>query len=509
MKQLTTQLLLLAQLGALAACTTAPPPIPTPPPVDTPDEPGPPVEPVWPDEAFRSTRPTPGPIAAFESPKVETFKLSNGLSVVLVAQTGLPVVAMELSFPFGESSDPVNKSGLAELTARLMNQGTESLDRAQLKERLSGLGSSMSVYAITEQSGIQARSLKRNLEPTLDLLVEVLTRPGMRKVDLERVRKELIADLVQQRGDIQAVGARLTRPMLFGQRHPYGHMLVGKSVASVSLKDCASFHAGFKPINATLFVVGAVTREELTAALEPRLSGWTGKARVGPKAGRPKTSPGTIYFVDVKGAEQSRVVLAHAGPGRMAPDYTETYLMSRILGGSFSSRINMNLREDKGWAYGARAGFGYLKQTGWFTAESNVDAPHTGEAVTELLAEMRKMKETSVTDAELTREREGTILSLPARFSTVMSTMGTTSNLATFGLPWDHYDAFQRDLAKAAVAGVDGTARKYLNPEAVVVIVVGDGETVRPQLDALVKSKALPRIKLVEVDTDGVPVRKR
>lgn len=499
-------------LVGLAACATPPDPepdccaIPTSDPLpETTETKGA----IWPDEAFRSTRPTPGPIPEFTSPTVETFALSNGLAVVLIHKPTLPVVAMDLSLPVGEGSDPATKPGLADLTARLLNQGTGKLDRVQFKERLASLGSSAWAYANTEESGFQVRSLKRNLGPSLDLWVDLLRDPGLRKDDLERVRKELIADIVQRRGDIRAVGDRLARPLLFGTKHPYGHMITEKTVAGVSLADCKKVLSTFKPDGATLFVAGDITRQEVIDLLEPRLRDWKGKVKPTKVATKTLTPAGKIFFVDVSGADQSRVIVVHAGPGRLAPDYTATFLMDRILGGSFSSRINMNLREEKGWAYGARAGHAYLKHAGWFSAQTNVDSPHTGEAVVELLAEMRKMKETSITEAEFKRERDGTILSIPARFSTIESTMGAFSGLAYFGLPWNHHDAFLADLGKIDGAAVDAAARAHLSPDGVFVVIVGDGNRVRPQLEKLVADEVMPGIQIVEIDADGAPVKKK
>jgi zinc protease len=215
-----------------------------------------------------------------------------------------------------------------------------------------------------------------------------------------------------------------------------------------------------------------------------------------------------VFFVDIPGAAQSQLYIGHPGPSRNEPDYEATRLMAAVLGGGFASRINMNIREDKGYAYGARAGFSYNKTGGTFAASSSVRTDATVPALREIVTEIRKIRSAPVEAEELERERDGTLLGLPAQFSTARRVQGTYANLVFFGLPLDYYEQFQARVRAATPADLEEAARKHLRDDGFKVLVVGDGATIRESLRALAAEEGLLGAEgFVELDGDGKVLR--
>jgi predicted Zn-dependent peptidase len=305
------------------------------------------------------------------------------------------------------------------------------------------------------------------------------------------------------------VSARVQGVVAWGPKHPYGRVVTEASVRAITLDDCKAYAKEWiQPRGARLFVVGDVTREEIEAKAGERLGAWKGTPPASKRVGKAAPPQGRIFFVDVPGAPQSAVSLVHDGPPRKAKDYYATRLLSAILGQSFSSRINMNIREDKGWAYGARGGFSYMRAAGYFTAGGSIVKEHTGEAIAEVLKEIEQLKTAKVppTAEELAREKEGAILSLPAEFETGRSRLNTFKMLVYFGLPLDWYKDFVPSVQKVDEKAAGTAAATHLKPGELRVFVVGDGQTVLPQLEKLLADKRVSGT-LVRLDADGKVVK--
>mgnify|MGYP001498743298 CR=1 FL=1 len=500
-------LLSVASTAVLLACR--PPPGPTepvavdapPPLIDTTSTaPG-----VWPDEPFRTTAPAPGAIAELKIPEVKSFKLDNGLQVHLVRQDKLPTVSMTFSFDFGSVSEPKNQIGLTSICMDLLDEGTKKHETAAFEEKQADHAVNVSSFGGLESAGINVRALKSQLGPALDLMAEMLQEPGMREADFKRLKDRRKASLLQAKASPGSIGGRLYSMLVWGEGHPYGRIETDASIEAIKLKDCQKVLAKLKPDGAHLWVTGMIDEAELREALGARLPKWAGKAPTRPKIAAAKPRLGTVFFVDVKDAAQSSIYVGHPGPRRQDADYEATDLMMEILGGSFASRINMNLREDKGYTYGGRAGMSYRRAGGSFSASSSVRTDVTGPALREVIKEIVGMRAGDPTTEELRRVQEGALLALPADFATPSDTLSAVQGLAFFDLPFDWYSGYQQRLRAVDIKAVRSAAEKHLRGQDFVVLVVGDANKVLKDLDAIAAEKLFGAGGLVVLDADGKP----
>jgi len=458
---------------------------------------------VWPDEDFRQQQPEAGLAVAVEIPKLETFSLAGGVDVYLVQRHDLPIVSVTLRFPVGSMSDPRGKEGLAELAMDLLDEGTKELDKIAFEESQADLGSSVSADAGMEESEVGMRTLRRNFEPTLELMVAMLVSPGLRTDDLERLRKSHKASLEQRKAAPRGIARHLWGSVVHGAAHPYGKVRTERSYDAIRIADCRRYVHNLGRKGARVFVVGDITREDIEGRVGPKLAGLPAMSARSRKPPKPRPRKGTIFFVDVPGAAQSEIYVGHPGPARSADDHEATRLMASILGGGFTSRINMNIREDKGFAYGARAGFSYNRHYGVFAATSSVHTEATGASLREIAKEIGKMRTSDVTGEELSREKNAILLGMPSRFATASRVMRSFSELVFHGLPLDYYEGFQDRIQTAKVDDLRKAAEKHLRESEFKVLVVGDGAVIREDLDAIAEEGVFGKDGLIVLDEDG------
>jgi len=543
----------LLSLLAIAACgsgaaprATTPAPVPAPAPASPPTQERPMPDPqpavvtqtaapqalTFPEEAFRATQPAAGTPRPFRLPAVKPFTLKSGIKVFLVEQHDLPLVSIDLNFEGGAATDPEGKEGLAGVCMAMLTEGTSKLDKIQYSEALADIASSVSSYAGDDTQGLTLASLTKHYATTFELFVQTLRDPGFRAADFERLVKRRIESVRQSKGTPQSIAGRVSAPVLYGAAHPYGAVVTEASLAAITLDDCRGYaKAWLTPKNARLFVVGDLTEAQIRANFDgPALAGWTGAAARIAALPAPSPQPGRIFFVHVPNAAQSQVSMMHFGPRRTASDFFATSMMGAVFGGGFSSRINMNLREDKGYSYGARGGFSYSRTYGQFNASASVRTDATYQTVLELDREVKDLWKGSrpVVQDELEREKRGAILGLPGRFATAQAALGQYRNLVYFGLPLGYYRTFVASVEKVNAAQVRAAAKKHLRPGQAVYLVVGDGDakmvvrqgttdvpylkdgvqlTLRQALADLATRGDVGAGGLVELDTDGRVVR--
>lgn len=464
--------------------------------------------PTWPDEPFRASRPQPGPVAELKLPQVETFKLDNGLEVYLVRNDRLPKVLMNFEFDLGNVSDPKGQIGLHSLCLDLLDEGTAKLAKVAWEEKQADHAVTVSSFAGSDTSGLVVYALKRELPAALDLLAELLREPGLREADFERLKDRRKAAIAQSKGSPGSIAGRVSGSLLWGADHPYGRIETEKTIDAIQLKDCKKVVAKLKPGGARLWVVGQITPEEIKQELASRLPDWKGKAPAKAAVAPPKPRLGSVFFVHVKDAPQSSIYVGHAGPKRDAPDYEATALMAEILGGSFSSRINMNLREDKGYTYGGRASFVYRRAGSTFAAGSQVRTDATGPALREIAKEIATMRSSDATAEELFRVQEGSLLALPAQFETPSATLSSFQRLKFFGLPFDWYEGHQKRLRAVDIPAIRKAAEKHLRAKDFVVLVVGDANQVLADIDAIAAEKLFGGGGVVFLDADAQPAKR-
>ena len=462
----------------------------------------------------RSKRPDPRAIAELKIATPETFTLPNGLQVYLLSTETLPTVAMTLEFDTGGATDPDNKVGLASVCMDLFSEGTERLDKVAWSEALADHALTIYSPAGLETSSIVMQALTSELAPGLDLLAELLLTPGLRQADFERIIADRKASLAQSRATVGGVGGRLIGSLIWGKQHPYGRVGHETHLDAMKLADCKAWVGQLKPDGARLWVAGKVTKAELETALSTRLAKWVGAAPSATPVSAAPPPTGTIFAVQIDGAVQSMVMVAEPGPTRRAEDYEATFLMQQIFGGSFSSRINMNLREAKGYAYGSSGRFTYRRVGSQFVVSASVEATTTVLSLREIAAEVKKMRDEQATEAELTRDREGALLALPARFQTAGDTLDELRSLAFYGLPFTWFSDYQARLKAVDLAAIQAAAKAHLFEHNPVVLVAGDfkteakdaaGKTLRDELQKLSDEKVFGAGGVVFLDADGNP----
>jgi zinc protease len=309
------------------------------------------------------------------------------------------------------------------------------------------------------------------------------------------------------KGNPGAIAGRLSSSVVYGPEHAFGRFTTEASLQGLALDDCKRFATDHvRPQGARLFVVGDITREQVQRRVSAVLGDWKGKPKTPPAVARPQPRKGRIFFVDMPGAPQSVVHVLGLGPERKAPDYYATNLMSSILGGGFSSRINMNIREKHGYAYGAGGGISYNRHGGVFTVSASVRTDVTKESIQEIWKEIRGLKDGEPTEEELAREKQGKILALPARFATGDQILDAYRELVYFGLPLGYFDGYVKNFSSVDREGVKRAAQKHLRPDELQLLVVGDGKTVLPKLEALAASDELGGGPVVILDPDGRPL---
>ncbi len=512
-----------------AITTTAPVEEPMPPPTPTPTtQTAGPQDLAFPDEDFRRTQPAPTADRPFHLPSVQTIKLKNGITAYLVEQHTLPIVSWDLTFDGGSLVDPAGKEGLSSICMALVGEGTQKLDKIAFSEALADVASSISAYASDDFQGVGASTLTKHVDETFALFADVLQTPGMRPDDFDRLIKRRIENIKQQKGAPTSIAGRVVGPVLYGPKHRYGRPVTETSLQSITLDECKAYHAAWvHPRGARLFVFGDMTPDQVHAHFDGQaLAAWTGKIPAVPHEPAPHTLAGRIFLVDVPGAAQSVVALTGFGPKRTAPDYMPTTLMASVLGGGFASRINMNLREDKGYSYGARAGFSYDRERGTFSASAAVRTDATYQSLLEIDKEVRQLatSRAPATDDEIERERQGTILGLPARFATGSASLQQYRSLVYFGLPLDYYATYLDKVKAVKAKEVAIAAKAHLKPGEAVYVVVGDASapmivrdgkenkpmiengqpvTLRAALTELAASGKVGKGGLVVLDADG------
>ncbi len=494
-------------IGALALLAACRPEAESMPPDDTNTSPEAPDAQavVWPDEEFRATQPEPGPVPEVKTPPTERFTLSNGLEVYLVREPRLPTVQLTIQWDLGRAEDPARKLGRTAICLDLLDEGTKGLDKVAFEEAQADHAVSVWSSGGTETSTVNLRALEGELGAGLDLMVEMLRDPGLRGEDLQRIKDQRKASIEQSRGTPTSVAGRVFPSLVWGAGHPYGRIAMESDVDAVSVGDCKALARKLLPGGARMFVVTRMEAAQVQAELEKRLGDWKGKAAAPRKPGPAAPRTGKIFLVDVPDAAQSMVMIGHPGPTRQAEDYVATSLMARILGGGFTSRINMKLREEKGYTYGARGYFRYQRNGSHFLASSSVDTVHTAEAVEDLLGEILAMRAGPPTQDELDREMDAALLTLPEKFSTSSKAMSTMRSLVYYGLPPDYWDRYQEEVRALDLARIEQAAVKHLQDRDFTVLVVGDAEVIQDGLVKLAKSGRIGKGGLVRLDADGRP----
>ncbi len=447
--------------------------------------------------------PKAGPAVKFALPAIEKTKLSNGLNVWVIKNNELPIVSMNLVFNSGTSLDPAEKFGVASWTASMLNQGTESRTAVDIANQLQNIGASVSANSGWDSSNVSLLTLTKNLDQALAIYSDVVQNPNFPDSEIESMRRRSLIGLTQRRSQPAAVLNSAFNKVLYGDQM-YGRDTTEASLKAIKREDLIKFHdANYTPNNATLIVAGDVDVKAVVPHLEKAFSGWkAGKtAEMSSSAQTMSAKPG-IYIVDQPGAAQSNIAVGVVGIERSNPDYYAVDIMNSILGGGSSGRLFKNLREDKGYTYGAYSSFSTRRGAGPFRAGGAFQTGSTKESVAELIKEIGGMRgDIPVTEHDLEISKTAAVNGYPQGFETVGQVSGKVAELVTYGLPDSYFNDYITKVNAVSLEDVKRVANKYLDPSKMAIVVVGDRSVIEPGLKELGYS-------ITVIDADGNVVSK-
>ena len=385
------------------------------------------------DEPWRAEAPKSGVSRPVEIPAPDSFRLANGLTVILSERKGLPVVSANLIVRTGSDANPPTKPGLANFTAAMLLEGTATRKSLAIADEVARLGGRLTAGSSMDATQVQAFALSKNFKEMLDLLADVVLHPGFPEEEIGRQRTSRLSALISQKDDPGQVAERVMAAALYGEEHPYGVMEIGTEAAnkSISRADIEAFwRAHFTPDNAALVVAGDIPRAELQKLAESALGSWQPRADKPATVGPPRQTEARLIIVDKPGAPQTELRIGAIGTSRKSPDFTPAQVMNAVLGGMVSSRLNLNLRESKGYTYGAFSNFRFNRSPGPFVVASAVRTDATAPAFIEAFKELGAIVEQPIGDAELSQAKELLVRSLPTRFDT------SSNAAASYGVPF-------------------------------------------------------------------------
>ncbi len=425
-------------------------------------------------------------------PAIHRFKLSNGLDVLLMEKHAVPLVQIKLLVQTGRFDDPKDKSGLNSFTLDVMDEGTDSLDALQLSDEIEFLGANISTYSSNFFCSIDCSTPTSKLDASLKLMSNIALKPRMAEVDIERILKLHLNGLLHKYVDPQEIATIATNKFLYDESTPYGKFPTEQSIRSFTKNDLVSLHRNnFVTGNSTLIVVGDITQAAITPILEKRFASFpVGRVDKLPKPEPVQIKNRLIYFIDKPGAAQSVIRISRIGTSRSSSDYNDLVVMNTILGGSFTSRLNTNLREAHGYSYGASSRFSFWPISGPFTASSSVHTDVTALALNEFFYEFKTLLTTTMPDDDLKRGKNYEALSYAGEFETNDDLANALADMVMYQLPDNYFNTYVSKILAVNKQSVELVAKKYIVPEDMLVVIVGDRKLVEEGLAKLFPEKA-------------------
>jgi zinc protease len=435
-------------------------------------------------EEFRREPPVPLPPRPLNLPTPEEITLANGLRIVFIRQSRLPLVNFRLAFRTGDAFDPPDLPGLTDLMTNMLVEGTESRTSRQIAEESARYGASINAGAGTDYTIVAASSLSPYAEPILDLLADVALRPSFPEDELELARANTQQNLIAQRAQPSFLATEAVARVIFGA-HPYAVVApTPESIEAVTRERLRDFHhARFVPNNAVLFAVGDLDREQTLRRIEELFGSWSPGEVAAPQFAAPPTSTERrAYIVNRPGSAQTNIVVANLGITRTHPDYFPLLVMHTILGATASSRLFMNLREEKGYTYGAYTSLDARRHAGSFRATTEVRTPVTGASLKEIFYELERVRAEDVSDKELTDAKAYLTGTFPIRLETQDGLVEQLVQTMMNDLPPDYLHTYRDRVQAVTKEEVRRVAGLYVTPDRAAIVLVGDAEAVREQV---------------------------
>ncbi|MCI0625495.1 MAG: insulinase family protein [Acidobacteria bacterium] len=455
----------------------------------------------------RKKLPEPGAAPEVKFPDLRRATLSNGMKVILAERHSIPVVNLSLLVDAGYAADQFATPGTAKLAMAMLDEGTKTRTSLQISEELALLGANLASGSNLDVSTVSLSALKANLDASLDIFADVLLNPSFPEADFKRLQKQQLDGIQAEKAQPVQMALRVFPQYLYGKNHAYGNPLTGSgteaTVSKLMRADVERFHqTWFKANNATLVIVGGATLSEMTPKLERLFKDWqkgeVPKKNVSQVAHQAKP---VVYLMDRPGSLQSIIFAGHIAPPKANPDEIAIETMNNILGGTFTSRVNMNLREDKHWSYAAFTVLPGTRGQRPFFAYAPVQTDKTKESVAELGKELREvLDKRPITDEETAKAVSNQTLELPGSWETMDAIVASIANIVRFGFPDTYYQTYAEKIRQLKTAQLSAAAHKLLAPDKLVWVIVGD----RSKIEAGIRELNLGEIHLI--DSDGNPV---
>jgi len=440
----------------------------------------------------RSRLPDLGPEPSFEFPAIHRSTLANGVRVWTVEHRQVPLIAVLALVPVGASSDPPQRPGLAAITGDMLDEGSGDRSALEVNEALGRIGAQLDLDVGYDAMVIGITMLERYLDRGLELVRDMLVRPRLEQREFDRVRELRLNRLLQLKDMPPALADRAFAQLIY-RGHPYGHLPIGSEGAlrALMIRDIMSFHRrACIPSRTTLIAVGDASHDMLQRAVQRAFEAWRADETepvADPETFAPAPPPATrLALVHRPGAAQSELRIGHVALPRRTTDYHAALVANMILGGQFVSRINMNLREDKGYTYGARTAFEFRRAAGPFVLHASVQSDATADALKEVLVEIRAIRgERPVTRQELEVGRASLTRGYPRNFETADQIARAAAQLALYDLPDDYFSTFVPKVLSLTEEAVTAVAAKHIDPDRLLAVIVGDRDKLAPSLRAL------------------------
>lgn len=437
----------------------------------------------------RSREPAPGPVRSFSFPHVDRDELRSGLNVLSARHGKLPVVTSALVLEGGAAGEPPSKAGLAYLVANTLEAGTRGRSADEVAWALESIGVEFSADARWDGVVLWVVSPRERLEPALDLFAEIVREPAFRLEEVERLRDEQLADILQRQKEPRALAGDMAARFIFGRGVPYARPLIGTAatVRELGPADVESFYRGwYAPRGAALLMVGDIDAADARSLADARFGDWSG--RPSPRAEfevRRGVERATVFVVDRPGSVQSEIRVGDVGLERSHADYFPVQVMNSLLGGAFTSRLNMSLRERHGFTYGVRSGFAFRRRPGPFLVQTAVATDVTARAVEEILREIHGVRDTLAPADEVAAARDYLAGTLPLELQTTEQLAARLADLVIYDLADDYFDRYRERILAVTPEEVQRVARTHLRPESLAIVIVGDAAAIVPALEGL------------------------
>jgi zinc protease len=441
------------------------------------------------ERADRTRPPALGTAPTVNLPPIQKRMLSNGLPVWIVEAHKVPLVQVNLVVHAGSGDDPAGKYGVANLTAAMLDEGAGTRSALEIADAVDYLGAELGTTSSSDSSAVRLNVPVARLRDALPIMADVALRPTFPAQDLERLRQERLTALLQARDDPAQIAPLAFARVVFGPTHRYGTGQAGTeaTLTGFTAQDLRSFHqAMYQPSNATLIVAGDITADAAMPLLEQQFGSWKTADAVR-RAAVPLAAQSTqvqVTIVDVPKAEQSQIRIGWIGVPRSTPDYFTLQVLNTILGGSFTSRLNQNLREEHGYAYGASSRFDMRLSAGPFQAAAGVQTDKTSESLQEFFKELNGIQ-MPVSAEELAKAKNYVALGFPSEFETIEDLAAHLEELVVYKLPDDYFQRYVPNIQAVTAAGVQKAAATYIQPTKLAIVVVGDRSVIEPKIKAL------------------------